>query len=326
MAELRLQRFLAQAGVAARRKAELLITQGRVRVDGRVVVELGTKVDPERSRVSVDGAEVHAQELFYVLLNKPKGCITSVSDPQGRRTVMEYLPNLPVTVFPVGRLDYHSEGVLLMTNDGELAAALLAPDRHVEKTYHVKVRGTVSNADLARLRQGVRIGPRTVTRAAQVDRLKAESKHDWLVVTLTEGKARQIHRMMDAVGHTVLKLQRVAFAGISYHGLRVGDARELSQGELNGLYELAGLARNARVGAAGRWSARREDTDHRRRAGKRGLPEKTMQRAQRVQRPPKRAFKKPSERGAQPPFERPKRTTKRGGRGRPRSTPSDMLM
>jgi 23S rRNA pseudouridine2605 synthase len=140
---VRLQRYLSQAGVAARRKAERLIVEGRVKVNGHVVRELGTTVDPDADRVQVDGEAVHPAELFYAVLNKPKGSITSVSDPEGRRTVMEYLPNVPVTIAPVGRLDFYSEGVLLLTNDGELSAALQSSKTHAEKTYHVKFRGLV---------------------------------------------------------------------------------------------------------------------------------------------------------------------------------------
>src|SRR5262245_32301143 len=140
---VRLQRYLATAGVAARRKAEELITAGRVKVNDEVVTVLGTKVDPERDSVLVDGEAVVAFDRFYVLFNKPKGCITAVSDDRGRPTVMDYLPNLPVPVKPVGRLDFYSEGVLLLTNDGELAARLLAPASHVPTTYHVTVHGRI---------------------------------------------------------------------------------------------------------------------------------------------------------------------------------------
>src|SRR6267154_419537 len=140
---VRLQRYLAAAGVAARRKAEDLIVAGRVKVNGKVVTVLGTKVDPDSDQVLVDGEAVVALDHFYVLFNKPKGCITAVTDDRGRPTVMDYLPNLPVPVKPVGRLDFYTEGVLLLTNDGELAARLLAPASHVPKTYHVKVHGHV---------------------------------------------------------------------------------------------------------------------------------------------------------------------------------------
>src|SRR3954465_13901101 len=144
---VRLQRFLATAGVAARRKAEEMITGGRVTVNGKVVTVLGTKVDPDNDSVTLDGESVYPLDKFYVLLNKPKGCITAVTDDRGRPTVMDYLPNLPVPVKPVGRLDFYPEGVLLLTNDGELAARLLAPSSHVPKTYHVKVHGRLTQDD-----------------------------------------------------------------------------------------------------------------------------------------------------------------------------------
>ncbi len=267
---MRLQKYLSQAGVAARRKAEVLIRQGRVKVDGKVVTKLGTTVDPDRVKVSVDGEDVAPRELFYLLFNKPKACLTTRSDMHGRRTVMEYFLGVPEDVLPVGRLDYYSEGVLLFTNDGDLAAALLSPERHVEKTYHVKIRGKLKESDLQALRKGVRIDRYTKTRPASVDLLASESKHDWLVMTLTEGKSRQIHRMLEARGYEVQKIQRVAFAGLMFHGLRVGDARELTQKEVNDLYELAGMERTERNVARGKWKIRREESELQRRAKDRG--------------------------------------------------------
>jgi len=261
MARMRLQRYLSQAGVAARRKAEELIVAGRVRVNGRAVTELGRSIDPAVDQVTVDGQAAYAQELFYCLLNKPKGTITAVSDPDGRPTVMEYLPNLPVAVKPVGRLDFYSEGVLLLTNDGELSAALQSPKKRVEKTYHVKFRGQVREGHIELMRRGVRLDDGAKTRPAQVDHLRSQSRHDWLVITLTEGKSRQIHRMAESLGYQVQKLQRVAFAGLDYFGLRVGDARELTQIEVNRLRELVGLPASAHVVARGRWRSLREDSD-----------------------------------------------------------------
>jgi len=259
MTQIRLQRLIASAGIAARRKAEEMIVAGRVTVDGVVVTELGTKVDPVAANVQVDGNAVAPQDHFYILFNKPKACITAVSDDRGRVTVMDYLPNLPVQVAPVGRLDYYSEGVLLLTNDGELAAKLLAPGSHVPKTYHVKVNGQLRPTDLQRLRDGVTLDDGTVTAPADVELITSESKHPWMAFTLYEGKSRQIHRMLEALGHRVSKLQRVAFANLTFHGLRVGDARELTQAELNDLRAVVGLDR--RAVARGRWSAAREDTD-----------------------------------------------------------------
>src|SRR5882724_5002208 len=174
---VRLQRYLATAGVAARRKAEDLITAGRVQVNGKVVTVLGTKIDPEHDEVQVDGEAVVALDHFYVLFNKPKGCITAVTDDRGRPTVMDYLPNLPVPVKPVGRLDFYTEGVLLLTNDGDLAARLLAPASHVAKTYHVKIHGRLEARLVELLRKGVRLEDGSHTMPADVTVLPGESKH-----------------------------------------------------------------------------------------------------------------------------------------------------
>jgi 23S rRNA pseudouridine2605 synthase len=281
--QVRLQRYLSQAGVAARRKAEELIVAGRVTVNGDIVRTLGSKVDPETDRVAVDGQGVHPEEHFYLLFNKPKGCITAVSDDRGRPTVMEYLPNLPAKVAPVGRLDFYSEGVLLLTNDGELAARLLSPKHHVPKTYHVKVRGEIRPADLEALRAGVRLDDGTITQPAEIELLPGESRHTWLAVTLYEGKQRQIHRMLEARGYQVDKLQRVAFANLTFHGLRVGDARELSQQELNELREEVGL--DKREVARGRWQSRREETDLARRHRGEAKDEAAAAQAARAARP-----------------------------------------
>src|SRR5262245_30936271 len=185
---VRLQRYLAAAGVAARRKAEDLITAGRVTVNGEVVTTLGTKVDTDRDEVLVDGEAVYPLDKFYVLFNKPKACITAVTDDRGRMTVMDYLPNVPVPVKPVGRLDFYTEGVLLLTNDGELAAKLLAPASHVPKTYHVKVHGKIPHELIKQLRAGVELDDGTMTLPAEVEVLPAESKHTWLAITIHEGK------------------------------------------------------------------------------------------------------------------------------------------
>lgn len=268
MAEMRLQRYLAQAGVASRRKAELLITDGRVTVNGEVINVLGSKINPDKDAIAVDGVAVAADDPFYLILNKPKGCVTTVSDPQGRPTVMDYVFGVPSSVVPVGRLDFYSEGVLLMTNDGVLSAALLSPKTHVDKIYHVKIRGRITRAHVLALRAGVVLDDRRKTKPAQVDVLKTQSSHDWLVITLTEGRSRQIHRMLEALGYQVTKLQRVAFAGIGYEGLRVGDARELTQMEVNELYNQVGLTRPSGTVARGEWQTLREQTESGRRIRK----------------------------------------------------------
>jgi 23S rRNA pseudouridine2605 synthase len=232
MTEMRLQRYLAQAGVASRRGAEELITTGHVRVNGRKVTELGTRVRLGRDHVDVDGRRVAPEELVYLILNKPKGYVTTVADPQGRKTVMELLPRgTPDSVVPIGRLDFYTEGVLLFTNDGDLAAGLLHPRGHVEKTYHVKIRGGVTDVQIDKLRKGVRIDGRR-TLPAKVDRLKFTGTHTWLLMSIREGRSRQIHKMADAVRLQVIKLARVAFGGITYFGLRVGQSRELTKEEV----------------------------------------------------------------------------------------------
>ncbi|MGE3766214.1 MAG: pseudouridine synthase, partial [Kofleriaceae bacterium] len=275
---VRLQRYLASAGVAARRKAEDLITAGRVKVNGKVVTVLGTKINPDADQILVDDQAVVALDKFYVLFNKPKGCITAVTDDRGRPTVMDYLPNLPVPVKPVGRLDFYSEGVLLLTNDGELAARLLAPASHVPKTYHVKVHGQLAPADLKALRDGITLDDGATTLPAEVERLPGESKHTWLAITIHEGKHRQIHRMIEALGYSVDKLQRVAFANLTFHNLRIGDARELTQLELNQLRDAVGLDHSAV--ARGKWRSDRETTDIPRRARAKAREEAEAARAE----------------------------------------------
>ncbi|MDB4954147.1 MAG: pseudouridine synthase, partial [Myxococcales bacterium] len=294
---VRLQRYLASAGVAARRKAEEMITGGRVLVNGKVANVLGTKVDPAHDRVTVDGEAVVALDHFYVLLNKPKACITSVTDDRGRPTVMDYLPNVPIPVKPVGRLDFYTEGVLLLTNDGELAARLLAPASHVPKTYHVKVHGHVGPDQIKLLRDGIQLDDGSVTMPAEVEPLPAESKHTWLAITIHEGKHRQIHRMIEALGFAVDKLQRVAFANLTFHGLRIGDARELTQLELNALRDLVGLDHSAV--ARGKWRAEREDTDIPRRARAKVLAEAELEAAGAPEREPSETSEEGARRGGQ---------------------------
>jgi 23S rRNA pseudouridine2605 synthase len=240
---MRLQRHLAQGGVASRRKAEELIVAGKVRVNGKVVTELGTQIDPEKDRVEVEGQAVAAEEKVYLVLNKPKGYVTTVDDPEGRKTVMELLPaDLPARVVPVGRLDYYTEGVLLFTNDGDLQAGLLHPRRHVEKTYHAKIRGHVSDDKVEKLREGVMVDGRR-TKPAKVHRLKDTGTHDWLVITIAEGRTRQIHKMAESLRLQVTKLARVAFAGVTFEGLRMGDCRYLEPLEVQDLYVQAGLGK-----------------------------------------------------------------------------------
>ena len=266
MAEIRLQRFLAQAGLASRRKAEELILAGRIKVNGRVIRELGTKVEPRRDRVEFDGERMVAEDHVWLLLNKPHGTVSTVDDPEGRKTVLDLVGNQGVRLYPVGRLDYHTEGVLLLTNDGELAAALMHPRNQVARVYHVKLRGIIDPLKLDELRDGVSLGadePRAV--ADQVAIRNTTGTHTWIHLTLHEGRNRQIHRMMEAVGWTVIKLVRVAYAGLTPEGLPPGRFRSLSQTEVNDLRALVKLP-----GETSRRDARPQGRQTRRRPGAKG--------------------------------------------------------
>ncbi len=213
MASERLQKILAAAGVASRRAAEEIIAAGRVAVNGNVVTELGTKADPEVDEIFVDGKPLRKrQRLLYFLLNKPKGYVTTVSDPEGRATVMDLLPKNVERVYPVGRLDYGSEGLLLLTNDGALAQLLMKAGSHVPKTYLVKISGRPSEKDIARLRAGISIpledGRRVKTSPARI-RLTENTPNPWYEVILIEGRNRQIRRMFKEIGFDVEKIKRV---------------------------------------------------------------------------------------------------------------------
>src|SRR5947209_6567095 len=213
MATERLQKIIAAAGVASRRKAEELISTGRVAVNGQTVTELGTKADPERDHIRVNGKLLRGPERpVYLLLNKPKGFVTTVSDPERRPTVMNLLAGVKGRVYPVGRLDYGSEGLLLLTNDGELAERLMRAASHVPKTYLVKVSGKPTEEEIAKLRSGVSIptedGRRVKAAPAKVKVIK-DAANPWYEVTLIEGRNRQIRRMFEQVGHHVAKIKRV---------------------------------------------------------------------------------------------------------------------
>jgi 23S rRNA pseudouridine2605 synthase len=215
----RLQKIIAAAGIASRRKAEELISSGHVKVNGQVVSELGSKADPETDHIRVNGKLLHGgQRHVYLLLNKPKGYVTTMSDPEKRPTVMELIRGVKERVYPVGRLDYASEGLLLLTNDGELAHRLMKAASHVAKTYVVKVAGTPSEDAIAKLRAGVSIatddGKRVKTGPAGV-RIVKEAANPWYEITLVEGRNRQIRRMFEKVGHHVEKIRRVRYGSLT---------------------------------------------------------------------------------------------------------------
>jgi 23S rRNA pseudouridine2605 synthase len=234
----RLQKIIAAAGIASRRKAEELITSGRVQVNGTVVTELGTKADPESDHIRVNGKLLEgAQRHIYLLLNKPKGYVTTVSDPEKRPTVMDLLRGVKGRVYPVGRLDYQSEGLLLLTNDGALANILMKAASHVPKTYLVKVAGTPTEDDLRKLRSGVSIatddGKRVRTGPASV-RIVKEAANPWYEITLIEGRNRQIRRMFEAVGHHVEKIKRVRYGPLTLD-VPPGEFRPLTLKEVERL-------------------------------------------------------------------------------------------
>jgi 23S rRNA pseudouridine2605 synthase len=232
MSSERLQKILARAGVGSRRAAERVIAEGRVRLNGRIVKELGTRADTHRDRVEVDGKRLVAEHPVYYLLHKPREVITTLADPEQRESVAQLMKDVRERVFPVGRLDYHTSGALLMTNDGELTQALLHPRKNVPKVYVAKFRGELSLSQLQTLREGVLLDGGETTRKAEVFVTRVERGNTWLQLTITEGKNRQIHRMGEAIGRRVMRLFRLSFAGLSVDGLRAGEHRQLSDSEL----------------------------------------------------------------------------------------------
>lgn len=240
--ELRLQKIIAAAGVASRRKAEELISSGRVQVNGQIVTELGSKADPERDHIRVDGKLLKKPQQFrYFMLNKPRGVVTTLSDPEGRPTVMKFFARAGARVFPVGRLDFQSEGLLLMTNDGELANLLTNAASLVEKTYLVKVSGKPTDGELEQLRHGVMVdrgrpgerGGRVMTQPAKI-RLVRDTDNPWYEVTLTEGKNREIRKMFEEIGHFVEKIRRIGFGPLVLD-VKPGQVRELTEEEVKKL-------------------------------------------------------------------------------------------
>ena len=264
MAQQRLQKVLAQAGIASRRGAEKYITDGRVRVNGKIVTELGVKVDDHLDKVEVDGHRLVRDSPVYYVLNKPREVVSTLSDPEGRSSLADIIEKIPERVFPVGRLDYHTSGALLLTNDGEFSEALLRPSVGVPKVYAAKLQGHVDVPELDALRNGVKLDDGYVTKKADVFVLRTEDRCTWVQITLREGKNRQIHRMGDAIGHRVQRLTRLAFAGVDTEGLRPGQQRALSKKELDTINKLfvAPFKKKKREGGAGTGQYVPRDHDH----------------------------------------------------------------
>lgn len=236
--EVRLQKLIAGTGIASRRKAEQLIASGRVTVNGKVVRELGTKVDSARDHVKVDGKHLTAAQPFvYLMLNKPKNVVSTLDDPGGRETVKDFLRGVSVRVFPVGRLDFDSEGLMLLTNNGDVAQALLHPRYHVPKTYLIKVKGFLTDEEIKKLEQGVRLED-GMTSPASVKKVRKVEANSWLEITIREGRKHQVKRMLEAVGHPVIKLLRIKMGPLTLGNLHPGEYRFLTDREANALREL----------------------------------------------------------------------------------------
>lgn len=250
MAAERLQKILARAGVASRRKAEELILAGRVRVDGQVVTELGTRADPRTSRVELDGKRLVAEPLVYGVLHKPRGMVSTLSDPEGRPTVRQLLARTGARVVPIGRLDYHTSGALLFTNDGDFAAKLAHPSTKAPKVYVAKVKGSLDERHLARWCESIEIDGRP-TRPADVRVLRDEGDKTWIEITLREGRNRQVRRLGEHAGTPVMRLARISQAGVTSEGLRPGQWRWLTVDELTTLKRTYGVPRKVRPPALG---------------------------------------------------------------------------
>jgi pseudouridine synthase len=241
----RLQKILSRHGIASRREAEQIILSGRVWINGKQVTELGTKADPERDRIEVDGKilQTQAPEFIYLLLNKPTGVISTCDDPQGRKTVLDLLPLQYRHVYPVGRLDYNSSGALILTNNGEFANYLMHPRHHVAKTYEVWVKDIPSRQTLKQWQEGIILeGKLTLPATVNIQQIEhpsnpnsSQNSRTKLQVVLSEGRNRQIRKIADQLGHPVLTLHRVAIASISVTSLKIGSYRLLSEQEIKKL-------------------------------------------------------------------------------------------
>ena len=235
----RLQKVIAHAGIASRRKAEEMILEGKVRVNGSVVKELGVKVSAS-DRIEVNGIPLEAEVPVYYLLYKPRGVISSVTDDKGRKVVTDYFEHIEQRIYPVGRLDYDTSGALLLTNDGEFANLLMHPSSEVEKVYVAKIKGVPPKEKLKSLERGIRLEDGK-TAPARVKLLSMDKQKDTSIVELTihEGRNRQVRRMFEAIGHPVTKLKRERYGSLTLHGLNAGDTKELTPHEVKQLRALA---------------------------------------------------------------------------------------
>jgi len=239
--EERIQKIIARIGIASRRKAEEIIAEGRVTVNGSVAT-IGMKADLSKDHIKVDGKLlIRSEPKIYLMFNKPRNVVTSLSDPEGRPAVKDYLKGVRYRVFPVGRLDFDSEGLLLLTNDGDFANDLLHPSKKIPKVYMVKVKGIIGDDKIVKLRQGVRLEDGR-TLPARVRFARKSENNSWIEIAITEGKKRQVRRMVEAVGHPALKLRRISIDGVRLSGLKIGEFRPLTEKELQSLRKEIGPA------------------------------------------------------------------------------------
>ncbi len=235
---VRLNKYIADCGIASRRKADEMIENGEITINGKKVFELGIRVDPKQDRILFRGKPIQAQNRFvYYAFNKPKSVVTTTDDPHGRRTVMDFFPKAKLRLFPVGRLDFDSEGLLIITNDGEFAQKVIHPDEHVTKTYHVKLNGIPTDPQLDKLRRGVSIVGGKVS-ALHVKRLlKATDKKSWVEVMIDEGKNHQVKQMFTKIGFDVEKLRRVSIGEFRIGSLKPGEHRELTFEQIHKIFK-----------------------------------------------------------------------------------------
>jgi 23S rRNA pseudouridine2605 synthase len=235
--EERLQKIISAAGAASRRASEKLIVEGRVRVNGKVVTELGTKADPNKDHIKVDGKLINPkQPQTYIMLNKPAGYVTTMSDPEGRPTVQDLLKGVKVRVYPVGRLDYNTEGLLLLTNDGDFAHLITHPSHELPKTYLAKIKGMLDDKTAHELEKGVFLEDGK-TAPSKVKKVRKEETNSWVEITIREGRKRQVRRMFDRVGRSVIRLKRIRTGNLSLGDLPEGQYRYLTPAEVRALKE-----------------------------------------------------------------------------------------
>jgi 23S rRNA pseudouridine2605 synthase len=262
--EERLQKLIAAAGIASRRHAEEMIEAGEVTVNGEVVREQGSKADPARDHIKVRGRLINPllehQEKTYVLLNKPRGYLTALSDPEGRPLVSDLVPPSLGRLHPVGRLDFNTEGLLILTNDGELTNYVTSARNHVEKVYEVKVKGVPPEEQIERLRRGVRLEDGARTAPARIEKTGETKTNAWFEVTLREGRNQQIRRMFDLINHSVIKLRRVRVGPVTAEGILIGQWRHLTPAEVK---RLKGAGKKGPAKSSGAKGARGVKTGNR---------------------------------------------------------------